>query len=317
MIRSPNDPVYSITSNFFNAWTEDLLSRQPPTLYSVSTTFPELNRFEIGPGLVTLIGGPPGAGKTAFVMQCVIDALRIKTDLRALVCNVEMTPQVLMDRQLARLSGIDATTVRMRSFRDEHQERMETGLLAINQIAPRLAFLNPPYTLGCVAEAAEDFQANVVVLDYIQRITPPGQFKDNRATVNATMNYVRRLADFGLAVVVVAAVSRTKDKAGRSSYDSDGLGLASYRETSELEFGADNAWILTAKDAQSSMMTLKHLKARHGEQIDLALRFNKSVQSFVAPDQALSRRQPTPIVSGKSDHLIPSRSAPPPKENGA
>ena len=48
--------------------------------------------------LVTLLGGAPGAGKTAFAMQLVTDALRLTPALRALVCNVEMPARVLLDR---------------------------------------------------------------------------------------------------------------------------------------------------------------------------------------------------------------------------
>ena len=56
-----------------------MLTGSPP----VSTRFGsgELARIEIGPGLVTLFGGAPGAGKTAFTMQGVTDALRLTPTL--------------------------------------------------------------------------------------------------------------------------------------------------------------------------------------------------------------------------------------------
>src|SRR5262245_43393012 len=56
-------------------WRENVLTGTPPTLYPVGTG--ELERIEVGPGLVTLLGGAPGAGKTAFAMQAVVDALRL------------------------------------------------------------------------------------------------------------------------------------------------------------------------------------------------------------------------------------------------
>ena len=43
-----------------------------------------------------------------------IDGLRLNPDLRWAVCNIEMPPAVLLDRQLARLSGIDAESIRYR-----------------------------------------------------------------------------------------------------------------------------------------------------------------------------------------------------------
>ena len=41
--------------------------------------------------------------------------------LRAVVCNIEMPPPVLMDRQLARLSGIPLNLIRYRKARRQHR----------------------------------------------------------------------------------------------------------------------------------------------------------------------------------------------------
>ena len=65
------------------------------------------------------------------------------------------------------------------------------------------------------------------------------------------MDYLRQFADAGVAIVVVAALARSKDAKGRSSY-TDGLSLASFRETSELEYGADDAFILAPADDSKS-----------------------------------------------------------------
>ena len=73
---------YQATADILDGWRDDVLSGKPPTLYPVGTG--ELARIEIGPGLVTLIGGAPGAGKTCLTMQMVLDALTITPSLRAL-----------------------------------------------------------------------------------------------------------------------------------------------------------------------------------------------------------------------------------------
>ena len=58
---------FQSTADLLDRWRDDVLSGKPPTLYPVGTG--ELARIEIGPGLVTLIGGAPGQGKTALTMQ--------------------------------------------------------------------------------------------------------------------------------------------------------------------------------------------------------------------------------------------------------
>ncbi len=267
---------YQSAADVLASWRDDLLSGKPPTRYPVGDG--DLSRIEIGPGTVTLLGGAPGAGKTAFTMQCVVDALRLTLDLRAVVTNVEMPPAVLLDRQLARLSGVALTTIRRRQLTPDYAANIDAGLATLDAVADRLAFVRPPFDLANVAAVADAFDAGLIVLDYIQRISPPGNNGDKRTAVDATMGFLRAFADAGLAVVVLSAVGRTKDKSGRSSYSGDGLNLASFRESSELEFGADDAWILTP--GQDDAVTLRHLKSRNGECHDIALTFDRPLQRF-------------------------------------
>jgi len=271
---------YQTAADVFDTWRDSVLTGEPPILYRVGEG--ELSRIEVGPQLVTLLGGPPGAGKTAFTMQLAVDGLRLNPDLRAVVCNIEMPASVLLDRQLARLSGISAEIIRYRRLDASHADRLDRGMNTLETIADRLCFVRPPFDLANVAATADEFGGRLLLLDYIQRIPPPGQHGDRRSSVDATMNYLRQFADAGVAVVVVAAVARQKDSRGRSSYGGDTLTLASFRESSELEFGADDAFILAPDDKSEDVVTLRHLKARHTEPRDIRLRFDRQCQSFSA-----------------------------------
>jgi replicative DNA helicase len=274
---------FQSTADLLDPWRDDVLSGKPPTLYRVGSD--EFARIEIGPGLVTLIGGAPGAGKTALTMQLFVDALALSKDLRALVCNVEMSPSILLDRQLARLADIDLSLIRHRRLTADHAEAVERGMQELEQLADRLAFARPPFDLANVAQSADAFDAGLILIDYIQRVGTQGEHGDRRGAVSQTMDYLRRFADAGVAIIVVAALARSKDAKGRSSY-TDGLSLASFRETSELEYGADDAFILAPSGAAesegeaSSVVVLKHLKSRHGETKDIALTFDRKHQRF-------------------------------------
>jgi replicative DNA helicase len=286
------DARFQCAADVLAGWRDDVLTGTPPTLYPVGTG--ELTWSEVGPGLVTLIGGAPGAGKTAFTMQCLVDALRLTPTLRAVVCNVEMPPAVLLDRQLARLSGIDLRTIRYRQLGSEHADRIDQAMNTLEPLAERLAFCSPPFDLANVAATADAFNAGLLLLDYIQRIPPPGDHADRRGSVDATMNYLRQFADAEVAVIVVSAVGRGKDSKGRSSYAADALSLASFRESSELEFGADDAFILTPDAQVADAVTLRHLKARHSAAKDLALCFERALQRFTA-----LAAEPPPAEKGK------------------
>jgi replicative DNA helicase len=278
----PTQANFAVAADVFDGWRDDVLTGSPPVLWPVGSG--ELARLEIGPGRVTLAGGAPGAGKTAFAMQLVTDALRLTPTLRALVCNVEMPPKVLLDRQLSRLSGIDLDTIRYRRFAAVPggcpADRLDQAMNTLGPLAERLAFVRLPFDLANVAASADAFQAEMLVLDYIQRIPPPGDHGDKRGSVDATMNHLRNFADAGVAVLVVAAVSRGKDSKGRSTYAGDALTLASFRESSELEFGADDAFILVPDEKDAGTVVLRHLKARHTEARDLVLLFDGAHQAF-------------------------------------
>lgn len=272
-------PTLTPAADVFAGWQSDLMSGRPPTLYPVAEPGNALGNIEIGPGLVTMFGGSPGAGRTALVMQLVVDALRLTPSLKALVANVEMPASALLDRQMSRLSGIDLHAIRHRKLGPEYAERVAVGMSTLAEFVPRLAFARPPYSLDDIARSADAFGADVLVLDYVQRIAPPGEHAHRKAAIDAVMEYVRGFADAGVAVVVVAAVGRQRDEKGRSGYE--GLNLASFRESSELEYGTDDAFLLAREDADDSgAATLKHAKSRYGEPRDIPLQFSGTVQRF-------------------------------------
>jgi replicative DNA helicase len=283
---------YQAADDLLDSWREDVLSGKPPVLYPVGDG--ELARFEIGPGLVTLLGGAPGAGKTALTMQFAFEALERTPTLRAMVLNVEMPPAVLLDRQLARLARIDLSLIRHRRLGAEHAAAVGRGMSALERLRERLAFVRPPYDLANVAASADAFDAGLIVVDYVQRIGSFGDQGDRRGAVDATMSYLRQFADAGTSILVVAALARSKDAKGRSSYG-EGLNLASFRETSELEYGADDAFILAPDSGDGgtpSRVFLKHLKSRHGETRDITLNFDRKHQRFDAVGSARRTKRP-------------------------
>src|SRR5271157_5017120 len=143
---SMSEARFQPVADLLDPWREDVLSGKPPTLYPIGSG--ELVRIEIGPKLVTLIGGAPGQGKTALTMQMLIDALMLTPSLKALVCNCEMSPSTLLDRQLARLAGIDLALIRHRRLTAEHSDAIRRGTDALESLADRLAFGSPALRPG-------------------------------------------------------------------------------------------------------------------------------------------------------------------------
>lgn len=278
----PMTAKFTRAADLLAGWRDDLLSGERPTTYPTGSG--ELGKLEIRPGTVTLLGGAPGAGKTALVNQLALDAMRLTPELKTVIANVEMPHVVLLERQLARLSGIPLDTIIDRDLTEEHADRLDYGLGQLAAVADRLAFVSPPFDLGNIAETADACGADLLILDYAQRIAPPGDHPDKRNQVNALMDYLRQFADCGLAVIVLSAIGRTKDKRGNSGYSPEGMGLGSFRESSELEFGCDSAYLILpegAADASGVVPVLaKCCKNRNGRPEDLHLTFDGAIQRF-------------------------------------
>jgi replicative DNA helicase len=308
MTRRPTTTGKFVTGEaVFAGWRDDVLTGKGPVVFPHTLPVPE-----ISPGHVTLLGGAPGAGKTALVMACVVEALRHTGTLKALVANVEMSPAALLDRQLARLSGVEAEVIRHRRFGPEHADRLDAGLATVESFADRLAFLEPPFDLANVAHAADAHGADVVVLDYLQRIMPPGDVADPRLRTNAVMDMLRQFAAAGCAVLALSAVGRSRDAAGRSTYAAGAMSLASFRDSGELEYGADDAFLLApADEAEPNVVRLSHLKCRHGAQRTVDLHFDRARQAFTLLEHAVDAR-PAPAPARGKRSRKPQRATPDP-----
>jgi hypothetical protein len=183
-----------------------------------------------------------------------------------------MTPADLLARVVARLAGVTVGHIGDRTFAPGERDRVAKALRLHQDTLARLAFLSPPFTLDHLAGAATDFGATVLAIDYLQRF---GHGKELRESLDGVMSDVRRLALGGAAVVAVSSVSRQNDHRGRITYE--GLGMASFRGSAELEFGADSAYVLDAADGVATLRCVKH---RFGRPADVHLRFAGEYQRF-------------------------------------
>ena len=265
-------PKFTTAATLFGSWLAEVESGEPPVRFELQPPFAGV---DLRPGRLGMFGGAPGSGKTAALLQMGTDLLRRNDGAKLLVCNVEMHPACLLERVASRLSGVPLTAIQNRTLTAEELDRVRTALTALEPVAGRLAFLSDPYTLEHVAAAGTDFGANVLVLDYIQRIGVGDGSKDKREQLETAATVCRRFCDAGAVVLVASAVSRQKGNTG-SNYS--GLNLASFRGSSELEYGADFAFLFVPGEGDT--VTLECGKNRYGDPTDIVTAFDKPTQTF-------------------------------------
>lgn len=271
-------PNLTTGADLIGTWLADVESGTPPARFVLAAPFVPL---DVRPGRLLLLGGPPGAGKTAALLQAGFDLLRLNPVARVLVANVEMPPALLLERVVSRLSGVPLTAIADRALGAEDLARVRAVADALKPVGERLAFLGAPFALEHVAAAGTAFGADVLVLDYIQRFSVGTDGKDQRERLETAVTVLRRFCDAGAAVFCAAAVARQKGASG-SSYR--GLNLASFRGSSELEFGADACYLIVP-DGDGPGVLFQCEKNRYGPAADFRATFDPAVQSFAeAPE---------------------------------
>ena len=303
-------PAFVSGREIFADFKHDVLYGNPPPVWlSHADKDNPLNRFSMRPGLVTVLGGAPGAGKTAWIMQTCfntcINTQLLNTEINMLFCNVEMRPSALLERSLAYYSSVPLHHIINRIRYDSTPEILQTGLNAIDQVVDRIGFVTPPYTIGNIQKADSVAKSQIVVIDYCQRVRldDEKQGTSPRDRMNVIMDAARTMADSGKCVIIVSALSRQNGK----GKDYNDAGLDAFRESSEIEYGADDAYILSFLPEKNKNETdyknkriLRCVKKRYDLMQDIPLVFDGRHQCFTPDMDALEAANTNTPYDGRA-----------------
>ena len=239
-----------------------------------------LDGIEIGGGLVTVLGAPPGAGKTTLAMQLAFEAMQFQPELRVTIANAETGLDVLMRKELSRRASISQKKLRFGDLDDIEKQILERAVADLKPIVSRMESLDEPCVL-IQLERLLDQEPGLLVLDYLQKYAPPG---DTKAGITLVMQVLRRFARAGWAVLALSATARTIARGG-SGHDSSKLNQASFRDSSEIEFNSDAAYILCDKEPEGSRNAIRQtelvcFKNRFGEKESRKLTFDMPKACF-------------------------------------
>ena len=236
-------PRCKTLDEIYDSCFDSMLSDEMPKRFRVGRGFEQI-RLE--PKQIIALCAPPGSGKTALIMQWMYDAMRLDENVKVVVCNVEMPPEMLLIREVARQIQVDSRWILDKKHKEEPQlkKAIADARVALAEFRPRLIFVEPPYTLDNIGMTWNKYDADVVVIDYLQRLQPndndKNTTKDKRQRVMNDMSELRKWANAGLAIIAVSSVNRNP----KNGVAYQNIGMGSFSESSEIEYGADVGYAL-------------------------------------------------------------------------
>lgn len=229
-------------------------------------------------GTITVLLGPPAAGKSALGLQCVVGALLADPDLRALWALGEMSQAALAARAIAVgsvLIGDGEPVTKAQAERRRPAAKAVADELR-QRIAERLVMVPPILTPDRIEQAIVASGARLVCIDYLQLIRLPDA-ADARTEVDAVMARLRAMSlEHQCAVLLISNIGKAID--GNSRIGSLG------KNSSQIDFDADLVLLGQPSDEynEGGMLPVRWLckKHRHGQARYLATLFDGNLQTF-------------------------------------
>ncbi|WP_182865025.1 DnaB-like helicase C-terminal domain-containing protein [Rhodopirellula sp. JC639] len=253
-----------------------ILNGEADKLFDCGPAFPKI---EIGPGLLKLIGAPPGRGKTALAMELTYNAMANEPDLPVVVASLEMSAKVLIKRHLAGLAGVSYDAIRFNTLTTYQRQELANDASGLIQRIAGAKFVKQDFCgigdLDLWRQVTK--KPGLLVLDYLQLFGNAGD--DAKTRSEQTMAMASRYCADGWGVICVSALNR-------AGYNESSM--AAFRDSNSVEYGASSAYLLNEatnpddpdREDPIQWLRLECVKNRHGAKRSYDLYFNGPQMSF-------------------------------------
>jgi replicative DNA helicase len=260
---------------------------------AISTGYGWLDMLHGGglmPGDLTVIGGAPSVGKSQLLNNLEARMRRDGRPARILHVSLEMPERDITARLVALLGRLNITTTRTmlsglaKDYTHEHYGRaFDAGTSSAAALPVRIVHgaFHPEDLAALAARYAG--RIDVMAVDYLQRVSgEKGQKPLDRvaAAAKACKDIAMR---HGVHVIALSSLNREGYRA-----DAGRPGLASLRETGDIEFDADNVWLLwrkKEKGADREDLELAIEKQRNGPLDKVIFNYDLPVGEILEADR--------------------------------
>ena len=233
----------------------------------ISSGFPRLDKI-LGGGFIRsglyIIGARPAMGKSTFAVN-----LADNIDGNVMFVSLEMSPEQITAKRVARLTGIPAAKLLRGAVTDDDWQKIA---IANSALSKQGVFINSRYDLTVqqiqlLAQSVPELRA--VVMDYLGLITPTTRGGSTYENISQISRELKRLAiSLNIPVICLSQLSRAVE--GRQNKRPM---LSDLRDSGAIEQDADAVMFLYRDDYYTrdttegfpSLVELSVEKNRHGQ----------------------------------------------------
>lgn len=276
----------------------EALAKNKKAITGVETGFYDFDKITTGfqGGELIILAARPGMGKTALALNMATYAATT-TKKAVAIFNLEMSAEMLVNRMISAIGGIDAYKLQTGQMQERDWKRYNE---AMSQLADTNMYIEDNAGVTCAEIRAKCRRlANskdglgLVVIDYLQLVSSGNKRIESRQVeVSEISRSLKTMAlELDVPVIALSQLSRTAEKR-----ESNVPMLADLRESGSLEQDADMVLFINRKDyydkskdqnntiVPAELIIAKHRKGSLGT-IDLQFELNYGLFKSVLKEQ--------------------------------
>ena len=224
---------------------ESLERERDKQFLGLSSGFDKMDYALNGIRGITIMGGPPKAGKSCFFMQISTKMAKNKTPV--IYYDFENGRQNIYKRTLCRLSRLSEKEIGMKNLEEGSSNRLDIAIRGLKDMLRYFRVVTDrkltPYIMMRQIEFLkhETRRDNIlVVLDSLHKL-PFKDLSERRTGIDSWLRNMEAIRDqHNVAFLVVSELSR-----GEGGHYSEKPDLGSFKESGDIAYSADNAIIFS------------------------------------------------------------------------
>ena len=226
------------------------LAKSKSDITGIRTGFYDLDKATAGlhGGELIILAARPGMGKTAFALNIATNAA-FSTDKAIAIFNLEMSAEMLVNRMIASVGGIDSHKLSTGRLEHNDWKRYNEAMSKLGNtnifIEDNASITAPEIKAKCRRLARSPSGLGLVVIDYLQLVTTgSNRIESRQVEVSEISRSLKTMAlELDVPVIALAQLSRSVDKRENKE-----PALVDLRESGSLEQDADLVLFLNRKD---------------------------------------------------------------------